>query len=90
MPQAVYKNTPQNRKLKRVGKPFGDPKYRKPGSKPPPPKKPAYDPFSKWQKSGINALGFGLMSMSGTALPSGVGKGEGIESILQSRKSPFL
>lgn len=28
MPQAVYKDTPNNRKLNRVGKPLGDPQYK--------------------------------------------------------------
>jgi hypothetical protein len=34
MPQAVYKDTPNNRKLNRVGKPLGDPKHKVSKSKP--------------------------------------------------------
>jgi hypothetical protein len=39
MPQAVYKDTPNNRKLNRVGKPFGDPKFKVSKATTPIPKK---------------------------------------------------
>ena len=75
MPQAVYKDTPKNRELGRVGKPFGDPQFKVSKSatkKAPAPKKSAPKPKQAPKKTVDKQL-----LLDGLNIASTLGKSKG-------------